>query len=140
MRKAITPIIAILIMLLITVSISLTVYFWYENLRSSTGSGADIQAGTLLDQLSSDINIPLINKTAVFVQNTGKTELSGINFFIDDNPTPLVGPARISPGIMESYYFVELPSAEKHTIKVVSSQGVSDEYEVSIDKANEYWS
>ncbi len=80
-KRGITPIIAIILLLMMTVAVAGAAFFWLSRIQNQLQGGVESYQGTIFTQMSSrvdvvatDYNAPDKNLTIIF-QNTGNTKI-----------------------------------------------------------------
>ncbi len=82
-KKGITPIIAIILLLMMTVAVAGAAFFWLSRIQNQLQGGVESYQGTILTQVSSRVDVvdsDYVNASnsenlTIFLQNTGNTEI-----------------------------------------------------------------
>ncbi|MEM2874140.1 MAG: archaellin/type IV pilin N-terminal domain-containing protein [Candidatus Nanoarchaeia archaeon] len=80
-KKGITPIIAIILLLMMTVAVAGAAFFWLSRIQNQLQGGVESFQGTLLTQVASAVDVvdadynDTANELTIFLQNTGSTEI-----------------------------------------------------------------
>lgn len=78
-KKGITPIIAIILLLMMTVAVAGAAFFWLSRIQNQLQGGVESYQGTMFTQMASSINVVGVNynnsKLTMFFQNTGNTKI-----------------------------------------------------------------
>ncbi len=128
--KGITPVIAIILLLLITISMVGFAFVWFTRVTSS--AGAQIENSTLsqLRTQGQRISIENINPSAatVTIVNTGTVSIADteIGLYINNVLTACIGgwaPTSISPGARTTCDWSAGVCAPQTTVKVVAPGG-----------------
>jgi flagellin-like protein len=100
--KGITPVIAIILLLLITISITGFAFVWFSRITTDTGTAMQNQTRELMSATQQRVNIEAISATSctITVRNTGGATIPGnkINLYVNNllqsnciwNPTTIV--------------------------------------------------
>ncbi|VVB80763.1 BNR repeat-like domain protein [uncultured archaeon] len=127
MRKGITPIIATVLLILITVVSVAASFFWVTSL----GANLQEQAGTTIrqDSTSTCLSINLISMRGdeVTIQNTGCDTISSISLLIDGVLTNYDLSTPLAPGESGVISFSSLAELKRHCIKIVLGSGTGSE-------------
>ncbi|VVB76372.1 Repeat domain in Vibrio, Colwellia, Bradyrhizobium and Shewanella [Candidatus Tiddalikarchaeum anstoanum] len=122
MRKAITPIIATILLILITIITASAAFVWISSVQTSLEESA---GGAILGSLGGCSRVSLISMRGdrVIVQNTGCDDISNITLLIDNILTSYDLSAPLSPGNSAIISFSNLLVGEDHCVKVLLSNG-----------------
>ena len=82
-KKGITPIIAIILLLMMTVAVAGAAFFWLSRIQNQLQGGVESFQGTILTQVASSVDVVdvgYINASGdqnmtIYLQNTGNTEI-----------------------------------------------------------------
>jgi flagellin-like protein len=79
-KKGITPIIAIILLLMMTVAVAGAAFFWLSRIQNQLQGGVESFQGTLMTQIASKVDVvdaDYSNSTnlTIFFQNTGNTKI-----------------------------------------------------------------
>ena len=83
-QKGITPIIAIILLLMMTVAVAGAAFFWLSRIQNQLQGGVESFQGTMMTQIASKVDVVAanyINNTnlTIFFQNTGNTKIPVTN-------------------------------------------------------------
>lgn len=129
-KKAISPVISVMLLIAITVAGVAIFYVWNE---ASQGSMHNLQYEASMQAATSSqaqIKIIEVNRTAVTVSNIGLVNTSGL-LIKPDSPDGYWSPTRdVAPNNKTTYYYNSYPlSGSNIQIKVISEQGASALYQ-----------
>jgi hypothetical protein len=123
--KAVSEIIAIILILMITIAIAGIAYTFMSTTMASTTAAASSAIDTTTTGMATSFVIDSIDVAKVYVRNTGQTAISDLSAYINDMPAHYnFAQSQITPGQVGTitiYDFIE----EGDTIKVISSNGLS---------------
>ena len=125
--KGITPVIAVILLLLITISmVGFSMVFFQRTVETATKSG-DEQLAQQLDQIGSQPRIESAAGSKVVIRNMGSVALtvSNLVFSADGETKTSSGPASLGPGAVGEYTVQDFV-AESVTVLRVSSAGFAD--------------
>jgi len=89
-KKGITPIIAIILLLMMTVAVAGAAFFWLSRIQNQLQGGVESYQGTIFTQMSSAVNVVDADydsgdaNLTIFFQNTGNTKIP----VVDHNAFP----------------------------------------------------
>ena len=137
-RKAVSPIVATLLLILIAVAAAVVLYSWVSGLTSSTKTTGAERTGVAFTIEAAKINATG-NITTIWVRNVGSVPIDNgtWSLYILDPTTGNVVTentswtfnSTISPGELKNLNvtgITGLNSGDYYTVRVVSPQGVSD--------------
>ncbi|MEM4714082.1 MAG: archaellin/type IV pilin N-terminal domain-containing protein [Candidatus Nanoarchaeia archaeon] len=83
-KKGITPIIAIILLLMMTVAVAGAAFFWLSRIQSQLQGGIESYQGTMMTQVASKVDVIAANyknesgqeNLTIIFQNTGNTKIS----------------------------------------------------------------
>lgn len=90
-KKGITPIIAIILLLMMTVAVAGAAFFWLSRIQNQLQGGVESFQGTMMTQIASKVDVIDAdydagdNNLTIFFQNTGNTKIPVSDS--DDFPT-----------------------------------------------------
>ncbi|MFH0889637.1 MAG: hypothetical protein V1836_00650 [Candidatus Aenigmatarchaeota archaeon] len=106
--KAITPVISLIMMMLITVGLTGAAYAWFNSMASS--------------QTSQAFKIIGANYGEILVNNIGTDVISSLTAFVDGQQVNANLPSPIAPGTAGKVFLENLPATSgDHTIRLLSS-------------------
>ncbi|VVB76202.1 BNR repeat-like domain protein [Candidatus Tiddalikarchaeum anstoanum] len=122
MRKAITPIIATTLLVLITIVATSAAFFWVTAIQTSMQESA---GSAILGSVSGCSRINLISMMGdkVIVQNTGCDDVTNVTLLIDGVLTSYGLSTPLSPGGSAIISFSNLLAGMDHCVKVLLSNG-----------------
>lgn len=138
MRKTITPVIAVVLLTLMTVGASVLAFFWVTSVQSSAqeqvGSSIEGAPGTGKTRL----NIISMRGDGVTVQNVGLNNVESITLIIDGMLEEYDLPNPLNPGSATIVSFSQvLQKDTAHTVSVVSDGVVTSSQSVNAKEASE---
>lgn len=125
--KAISPVIATILLVLVAVSISFSAYIWYSGMKEETQVKAETKFRQDLTRVFAEVEIIKVNATSgeVLIENTGGTILHNLN--LSKNLVQVA--TRDSLGIGE-IWSVTTTLTSGDILYVTTLEGASDKYEV----------
>ncbi len=137
-KRPISPVIATLLLILITISASILVYVWVTGYASSVTSAEapQLQERIKIDTVSVTENNDEINVT-IYVRNIGNVEINVTSgYIIDATTSEVVGSnteeeLKVAPGKVELFNVTitnELSPGRTYIAKVVTKNGVEATY------------
>lgn len=131
MRKAISPIISVSLLILIVIAASAGAYYWINNMQSRLESQVGKQAEELTASECSELQLISVRGNGVIVSNMGCDTINNINMFIDDKLTQYDLNQPLQPGDSVNIGFSSLEEGETHTVTIAIGNGkvVSDSVE-----------
>ncbi len=89
-KKGITPIIAIILLLMMTVAVAGAAFFWLSRIQNQLQGGVESYQGTMFTQMASSVDVVGAdldnhNNLTIFFQNTGNTKIPVVDH--NDFPT-----------------------------------------------------
>ena len=120
--KGISAVIAVILLLLITISVVGFAFLFFSRITTTAGQAAENQTQQQLIQFSKQVNIDASNTTSVTIRSIGTGTIAGgeIQVYVDGSPRTCV-PAlpNIPPGNVQTCDFTPAcPNGQK--IRVVS--------------------
>lgn len=135
MRRAVTPIIAIVLLVLMTVGASGLAFVWINGVSSSiqetTGASITNNPGSDCNRL----NIISMRGTGVVVQNVGCEEVDSVNVLINDEITSYNLDDPLAPGGVTTITYSPLAANDGSCVTVLLSNGAYSESCVSASDA-----
>ncbi|MEK6888358.1 MAG: fibrinogen-like YCDxxxxGGGW domain-containing protein [Candidatus Aenigmatarchaeota archaeon] len=127
MSKGITPVIAIILLLLITISMVGFGFVFFQRTAQTATQAGDQQLTQQINQIGSQPRIESAAGNKVVIRNMGSAQLttSNIIFFADNTIKQFSGPASLAPGSVGEYTLQDFV-AEGTAILKVSSVGFAD--------------
>ena len=131
--KGITPVIAIILLLLITISITGFAFVWFSRMTSDVGEEMGTMANETITSVNQRVNIEAISvaNSIVTVRNTGGATIpySRVSVYADEVPVtcdwspPPPGTTTIAPGSVASCDWSPAACTGGTTIKITSPGG-----------------
>lgn len=127
-KKAVSPIIASILLVFIAISIGCSVYFWYSSIKEETQIKSEIRLTHDLSRVFAGIEIIKVNLTSgkVLVENTGGVILHGLN--LTKNLEEIATLDSLDVGEIWEVEVTSLSSGD--VLYVTSMEGASDKYEI----------
>ncbi|VVB80767.1 Repeat domain in Vibrio, Colwellia, Bradyrhizobium and Shewanella [uncultured archaeon] len=126
MRKAITPIIATVLLILMTVVSVAASFFWVTSVSSTLEENAGSQIGSNTLSACSRINFISMRGDEVVVQNTGCDTLTNITLLIDGVLTNYDLSAPLAPGDSAVISYGALSSGVRHCVSLFTLGGSNE--------------
>ncbi len=122
MPKGITPVIAIVLLLMVTVAIAGGAFVFLSSTFRGASQTTGEQMESQLKKMSGRFAIDNIDKNRAYLRNTGTTEINDIQFYVDSVKVSATGPASLQPGATEAFTlsYAEMPVADELGLKVSS--------------------
>lgn len=101
MRKGIEPVIAIVLLLMITIAIVGFAFGFFQRLLNTAAQNSDQSLGTTTNNIISSLSIESVSGTSLYIRNTGSTAIDStkVNVYIDNSRTACVfEPSSIAVG------------------------------------------
>ncbi len=114
--KGITPIIAIILLLLITISMVGFAFVWFTRIAESASSAGSSQLNQTLAQMSQKVRIDNVNDNVVTIRNIGSQTIqsASLSFYVnntlrgcDDTLGGSIGTFNIPAGTVQTCYLCE---------------------------------
>ncbi|MCD6476577.1 MAG: hypothetical protein J7K26_00220, partial [Candidatus Aenigmarchaeota archaeon] len=83
--KAISAVIAIVLILIITVGLVSLAYMWFTGMFSSLGKGVSKQAEAFTQKASASFEIDSISQSSIYIRNTGQSDLTNVVLYVNGN-------------------------------------------------------
>ncbi len=136
MRKCVTPIIAIVLLSLMTVGAVGVAFFWVSNVQSSISEQAGSSVGSSPGSDCSRLNIVSVRGNKVSVSNVGCDTVENVSVVVDGVLTEYE--VSLGPGQATTINLVEsMSSGEEHCVTVTLPSGVRSTQCVSSSQATE---
>ncbi len=128
MRKAITPVVSIILLIVMTVSAALMAYFWISNIQTDLQNtvGSSVSGSSMSD--CSRIQIISARGDRITLQNMGCDTISNVTLLIDGVLTSYDLSAPIAPGESAIITFDALEAVTLHSWIVGLDNGVTTSY------------
>jgi flagellin-like protein len=124
-KKAISPVIATLLLILVAVASSLVLYTYVMGyLGSMTKGGSSMQGVLSLDSASASATTSTIT---AYVRNVGSVSVSITNAYVDDVSYDITSAVDINPGNVGTVAIsgLSLQAGTSYTVKLVAKDGTS---------------
>ena len=135
MLKGMSAVIAVVLILLITISLAAAGYLFFGSIMSSTTESASQSISQITTTITQDFNIESVRGEKIYIRNTGQGTLSGFSVYIDDrfvNATDV----SIPPGEVRNitlYDFIDY--SRPRTLKVTTAGTMKT---MTVGPANQY--
>jgi len=125
--KAISPVIATILLVLIAVSISFSAYIWYSGMKEETQVKAETMFRQDLTRIFAEVKIIKVNATSgeILIENTGGTTLHNLN--LSKNLVQVATKDCLGIGEIWS---VTTTLTSGDVLYLTTLEGASDKYEV----------
>lgn len=125
--KAISPVVATILLVLIAVSISFSAYTWYSGMKEETQVKAETKFRQDLTKIFAEVKIIKVNATSgeILIENTGGTTLHNLN--LSKNLVQVA--TKDSLGVGE-IWSVTTTLTGGDVLYLTTLEGASDRYEV----------
>ncbi len=128
-RKGITPVIAIILLLLITISMVGVSFMFMQRITQTATQTGEQQLSQQISQIGSLFSIEGVDKNKVYIRSRGSTAITGnsLAFFVNnvkvDSDNPTIAPGAIGTVALNDAQLAQLPDPAE--LKVTSA-GFSD--------------
>jgi len=126
--KGITPVVAVILLLLITISIVGFAMMFFQRVAAQSAEGGEEQLQQQLSQAATQPRIASMSGDKVYVQNVGNTDLTkaSLAFFVDGQKMAVAaGPDTLSPNSIDGYQLTGFSAGTAKSVKVTSG-GLQD--------------
>lgn len=96
--RAITPIVAIIVLVLMTVAAAGMAYFTITTFQTQTATGAQGGLRTLTETSKTQLKIESVSGGKVYLRNLGSETFENPLFYIENRPVNFTGPDKCEPG------------------------------------------
>ena len=104
MRKGISSVIAVILLLLVTISmVGFSFVFFSRTVGTATGSGEE-QLSQQIQQIGTNFRLEGVDKNQVLIRNTGASSLAGLAFYVNNIWINYSGPASLAAGSVGTYF------------------------------------
>jgi hypothetical protein len=137
MKRGITPIVSIVLLVLMTVGASVLAFIWVGNVQSNIQESTAGAIATAPGADCSRLQIIAMRGDEVTVSNVGCDIISNVTLVIDGELTDydLINP--LGPGEAGTIFYANLTNGTDHCVKVVLESGLSTEICVDRELATE---
>ncbi len=104
MRKGVSSVIAVILLLLITIAIIGFAFVFFTKTVEISTEGGEEQLGQQIQQIGTNFQLEGVNKNQVFIRNMGATPLAGLAFYVNDVPVSYSGPASLAANAFGTYF------------------------------------
>ncbi len=122
--RGVSEVIAIILILMITISLAGLAYMFMSTTMSDVTSSAGSTVDTTTSSMATSFIIESISQGKVYVRNTGQNALTGLSVYVSDQPVNASVPASIASGAVGTINVTSI-IFEGDTVKVTSGNGVS---------------
>ena len=125
MKKAITPVVATILLLLITVAVVGFTFTFFSGMLSTTTESSEEEISHQMIQMGELFRIENTNENNVSIRNTGTSVISGLAFFVDDEKKDATSscPGGIQPGQV-CHFEIQDVTLGNHELKVSGSSRI----------------
>ncbi len=123
MRKCVTPIIAIVLLSLMTVGAVGVAFFWMSNVQSSLQESVGSSVGAAPGSDCSRLSIVSVRGDGVTVSNVGCDTVSNVSLVIDGVLTEFGLGSPLPPGGATTISFSSLGEGESHCVTITLPSG-----------------
>lgn len=110
-RKGITPIIAVILLLMMTIAIAGLAYTWLQRMQTSIQTSSENTTTTLLAGLKVNLKIEGYNTTCysnlvqvrIYGRNAGTESAHNVNLYTNDALTNITPNSSLNPGVTTSW-------------------------------------
>lgn len=129
-RRAVSPVIAAVLLVLITVSVGTSLYLWYVGVKEETEAKTEGKVRQDLTRVFAEIKITDVNTSSklVYIQNTGGTTLHAVRLYNGSTLLNSTSTLDISSYVALGYTGT-LSSGD--TLFVTTAEGATDRYRIS---------
>jgi flagellin-like protein len=103
MQKGISPVIATILLLLITVAIVGIGFTFFSRMQQTTQESVEKETQQKTAAMSFTFLIDSISQNIVYIRNTGARSITDLSFYADGAPVGYTGPAALEPGSVGTY-------------------------------------
>lgn len=130
-NQAVSPVIAVVLLLLVTISVSYSAYLWINYLREDTESSSRAMVNTELSKAYSEIRIIEVNTTGkrITIRNTGGKDLHDIQILWNNNILNQTGSLDLNE-LWIAGYTTDIDTDIDRFIYVTTTEKVTDKYEI----------
>ncbi len=143
MSKGITPVIAIILLLLITISMVGFAFVFFGRVTSTSGAQIENATQQLVQQAGARFAIEGYDKNHIYIRNTGNVPITSLAFYVENTLVPNAGPASLAPGALGTYNLDDgqLAQLSEPAALKVTSGGYSDQTTADFYKSYKiaYW-
>ena len=140
--KGITPIIAIILLLMITIALAGFAFVFFTSSVESAAQGGEQQLQQQIDIIGENFAVEAIDNNKVLIRNKGATELKNMKFYVLGKEISYVGPAVIKTGYIETFILndSQLAMIPDGTIKISSlGKSVEQPFDPYAASTAAYW-
>jgi len=128
LRKGLTPVVAIILLLLITISITGAAFLFFSRVTETSAQAGEEQLQEQASQSGGLPRILAVDKNKVHVKNIGSVPLTNPTFFVAGTKVDVTGPPSLAPGEFGTYLLDEVqlaPLPQVAEVKIATA-GFSD--------------
>src|SRR3989338_665689 len=134
MPEGITSVIAVILLLLITITMVGFSFVFFQRTTESTGQKTEENLQQQIKQTETRFAVVNVNENKVYIRNLGSSELKDMVFFVNnvriDSDNPTIAPNTTGIFTLDS---VQLAAAGSGKLKVISGSGFADEVLIKLD-------
>ena len=139
--KGITPVVSIVLILMITISLVGVSMIFFSDVTETAGEGGKQTLETKISQAGENFRIENIDKNIVYIRNLGSTELSNLEFFVDNSRMNYTGSSvvanKVGAFVLDDAELSMLPG---NHLKVASTTQIEEQETNFYDKYEVgYW-
>lgn len=138
MRRAITPVVSIILLSLITIGASTLAFFWVAGVQEGVQETASESIESQSISGSENFQVISLRGDGVTIHNVGSSQIENVSIIIDGELTGYGLNSPLSPGEAAFISFTQpLRQNEEHTISVAGGMGITASKTVSAGDADE---
>jgi flagellin-like protein len=104
MPKGLTPVVAVILLLLIAVALVGLSFVYFNRAASSSAQSNENQSKNLVQLSGAQVSIESVQQNKVYIRNIGKVPITQPAFYANDVSIPVIStPISLSPGSVGSY-------------------------------------
>jgi len=123
MRKAITPVISITLLIFITIVAGTSAFLWVNTIQSDLQESITSNVESFPGSDCSHLNLIAMRGDSVVISNTGCDAVGNVSIFIDGVLTSYDLNAPLEPGKATTISYTALSANESHTLQIVLDNG-----------------
>jgi hypothetical protein len=110
MQKGISAVIAVILLLLITISITGIAFIFFSRTQQSVQNATEQQLQQQTSLLGTNFAIDGTSQNQVYIRNLGTNSLANLSFYVNNVPVNYIGPASLAPNDVGVYTLVNPPT------------------------------
>ena len=123
MRKAITPVISVTLLIFITLVAGVGAYAWFSTIQSELQEGISGSVESFPGSSCSQLNLIAMRGDGVVISNVGCDTVGSVNVFIDGVLTSYDLLEPLEPGQATTISYTALSANQSHTLQIVLDNG-----------------